>query len=396
MRYLALLLLAVLPGCFANAVEDDDADEEEDGGEEVGETSQAISVAPDNGWRGVFKTGAFVTCNGRNLRATPGGAKLVHEGAPDIMKKGRPVLVQKYPGAITADDGNKYVWVDPDFWGIGRYSEEEGDTDEMIAQKRRVAQRELDDRFGTRPRVSAADVHAGKFETANRRGWFPLACLDAAKDGEKLPRVPRLKDKFGNGRRVKGKYVAQRVDGGCLVDDPQNNKAVGYEKDDGHVTKYWSYGTYLAGGSGVYLEYNTPSAKPKGSTKIGGGGFTQMYLPTNSKFWVLQNSEKVDVRLKRVSGTRDPKDGHWSYGYTKLDVKGGTEKVYGWVYTKCLLPRGAVADSCAGKADGMYCSSGNPNGGYRCAGGELTAVSCQDGFKCVGASADGASLQCTQ
>jgi hypothetical protein len=333
MRHAAIVLFLLMSGCFV--APDDDAEDED-----VDETSDALSsAAPDNGWRGVFKTGAFVTCNGRNLRATPAGVRLVHQGPADLMKKGRPVLVQTYPGAITGRDGKKYVWVDPDFWGIGRYSEEQGDTDEMVEQKRRVAQRELDQRFGTSPRVSAADVHAGKFETADRRGWFPLECLEAAKDGDKLPRSPNLKDRFGNGRRVKGKYVAQRVDDDCLVDDPDNNKAVGYEKDDGHVTKYWSYGTYLPGGSGVYLEYNTPSARTRGSKRIGGGGFTQMYLPSGSKFWVLQGSEKVDVRLKRVSGRADPKDGHWSYGYTKLETDDGAESVYGWVYTKCLVPR---------------------------------------------------------
>jgi len=378
-----LVVATSLVGCSVGS--DTDTDEDD-----LGETAEAESIAPDNGWRGMQKVGAFITCDGEDLFLLPDGkTKVKHDGGDTITKKGRPVLVQKYPGVVKGTDKKKYVWIDPDFWGIGRYDDAE--TDEETTKAKSAAQNELVDRFGTlngKPRVTTDDVRAAVF--ANRRGWFPLDCLKEAKGDDKLPSVSRLKDHWRNGRKINVHYARNYI-AECLVDDPDHNKNIGYQKQDtGHITKYWSYGSYFNGGSGVYLTYNTPSAM-KDASSVGGGGFTQMYVPTGDPFYVFDGQEKRDGFLAGEPGyTPEGLDGTWSYGFYKLKVNGGSERVYGWVYSKCLRnPPAAVAafksESCAGKdTNRVYCVDASPTlPGYTCdASGQLTKLTCSSPGRC--------------
>lgn len=61
-----------------------------------------------------------------------------------------------------------------------------------------------------------------------------------------------------------------------------------------------------------------------------------------------------------------------------------------WVENKLRIrcdgappPAEESTESCAGKADGVYCSTTNPEIGYICRGGVISTVKCLEGFRCI-------------
>lgn len=334
-----LALAAFATGCAADTSDDGDDDED------VVESSEdALKSTPNEGWSGTHKTGAFVTCSDADLLVSPGGKRVVHalskynttgehDFSAGIAGKRRPVLVQEYPGAIKGQDGKAYVWIDPDFNGLGRYP-----SNATSAQKK-DAQQELDDRFG-KGKVSAKDIADGKLAGFRRRGWIERSCLEEAKAklSSGIPTKPSSIDGFGNGQKVTGTYKKLTVLPDCLIGDKPRQTEFGYgsKKDP---TSYWSYGAYLEGANAVYLSYNTPGAKPKGEKDYGGGGFTETWAEVGKPFYALEGSEVKDGNLTVRSGknpTLHSYDGRWTYGYVKVPVEGGTKAFYGWIYSECV------------------------------------------------------------
>jgi hypothetical protein len=94
---------------------------------------------------------------------------------------------------------------------------------------------------------------------------------------------------------------------------------------------------------------------------------------------------------------------------TLIFAYGSIEGRFGWValpaFRKGAVRSGSNAGEpdptqlafCAGKPDGIVCDPAKADRGYLCRGGATTAVACQPGFRCVGATASNPNvIQCTQ
>lgn len=144
----------------------------------------------------------------------------------------------------------------------------------------------------------------------------------------------------------------------------------------------------LRDGNLINLAYGTP--------RVGGAATDTFYVAD-----AALGFKRVRSTTRRPTLVRVPVDDRSRP--TLIFAYGSIEGRFGWVAIPAFR-RGEVranaaaapADSCAGKADGVYCSAAATDAGYFCRGGVLTTVKCQGGQRCVGGSPDGQVLQCAQ
>lgn len=253
--------------------------------------------APNVGFTGTWnKVGAFVTCDDAPLLYYPTETQLVvGKSYPNgtTLAKGRPVLVQRAPGA-----DHSHVWVDADLYGM------RGAGDQSAR----------DDRFG---KGKVTETTIANMPEVQRRGWVRLSCLKAALSSNPLP-TKAMSHPDGDGEPIAtGKTLVKHVQKACTI-----STSAQYKDSHGALVGYHSYGSL--DGSPIYMEYNTPSARTKDG-RLGGGGMTWRYVGGGEEFRV-----KATIVDENVASS-GKNDGKWAYGYLASDPS-----AWGWLYWNCL------------------------------------------------------------
>ena len=269
------------------------------GGDEIVQSEEDLagSKAPNVGFTGTWnKVGAFIDCDDAPLLYFSNGTKLVvGKSYPNgtTLAKGRPVLVQRAPGAH-----HSHVWVDADLYGM-RGSGDQG---------------ARDDRFG-KGKVTSSTI--ANMPEVQRRGWVRLSCLRAALSSNPLP-TKAMAHPDGDAEPIAtGKTLVKHVRPQCAI-----STSAEYKDSQGAHVSYHSYGSL--DGSPIYLEYNTPSARTK-DDRLGGGGMTWRYVADGEEFRV-----KAMIVDENVA-SNGKNDGKWAYGYVASDPSS-----WGWLYWNCL------------------------------------------------------------